>query len=132
MSVCLPFYISILSIHRSQSFVYKSISNTNNARTPSLVVHSRHVAAKPLSWWGGWAHWIVFMTSLYTYYALSFVLVEHSVCHEPIFVLYLCMYVCYIYKVYIYIERVYKNLAINSIVRLLILGAEILKVRKCF
>ena len=29
----------------------------------------------------------VFMTSLYMYYALSFVLVEHSVCHEPIFVL---------------------------------------------
>ena len=27
------------------------------------------------------------MTSLYMYYALSFVLVEHFVCHEPIFVL---------------------------------------------
>ena len=25
------------------------------------------------------------MASLYKYYALSFVLVEHSVCHEPIF-----------------------------------------------
>ena len=32
-------------------------------------------------------HWIVSMTSLYMYYALSFVLVEHFVCHEPIFVL---------------------------------------------
>ena len=32
-------------------------------------------------------HWIVFMTSLYMYYAFSFVLVEHSVGHEPIFVL---------------------------------------------
>ena len=32
-------------------------------------------------------HWIVFMTSLYMYYALSFVFVEHSVCHESIFVL---------------------------------------------
>ena len=31
-------------------------------------------------------HWIIFMTSLYMYYALSFVLVEHSVCHAPIFV----------------------------------------------
>ena len=31
-----------------------------------------------------WAHWIVFMTSLYMYYALCFVRVEHSVCHEPI------------------------------------------------
>ena len=27
------------------------------------------------------------MTSLYVYHALSFVLVEHSVCNEPIFVL---------------------------------------------
>ena len=27
------------------------------------------------------------MASLYKYYALSFVLVEHSVCHELIFVL---------------------------------------------
>ena len=32
-------------------------------------------------------HWIVFMTSLYMYHALSFVLIEHSVCHEPIFIL---------------------------------------------
>ena len=27
------------------------------------------------------------ITSLYMYYALSFVLVEHSECHEPVFVL---------------------------------------------
>ena len=49
--------------------------------------HSRHVATTPLWWWGGWAHWIVFMTSIYMYYALCFVHVEHSVCHEPISVL---------------------------------------------
>ena len=36
---------------------------------------------------GGWAHWIVFMTSLYMYYAPCFVLVEHYVCHEQISVL---------------------------------------------
>ena len=30
--------------------------------------------------------WIVFMTSLYIYYALCFVQVEHSVCYEPIIV----------------------------------------------
>ena len=36
-------------------------SNTNNAWTPLLAVHSRHVATKLLRWWGGWAHWIVFM-----------------------------------------------------------------------
>ena len=35
----------------------------------------------------GRAHLIVFMTSLYMYYAPCFVLVEHSVCHEPISVL---------------------------------------------
>ena len=35
----------------------------------------------------GWAHWIAFMTSLYMYYALCFVHVEQSVCHEPISVL---------------------------------------------
>ena len=29
-------------------------------------------------------HWLVFMTSLCMYYALCFVHVEHSVCHEPI------------------------------------------------
>ena len=38
------------------------------------------------------------MTSLYMYYALSFVLVEHSVCHEPIFVL---INVCVIYIIYV-------------------------------
>ena len=32
-------------------------------------------------------HWTVFMMSLYMYYALCFVHVEHSVCHEPISVL---------------------------------------------
>ena len=32
-------------------------------------------------------HWIPFMTSLYMYYALCFVHVEHSVSHEPISVL---------------------------------------------
>ena len=35
----------------------------------------------------GWEHWIVFMTSLYMYYTPCFVLIEHSVCHEPISVL---------------------------------------------
>ena len=40
-------------------------SNYNNAWTPSLAVHSRHVIRKPLWWWGGWTHWIAFMTSLY-------------------------------------------------------------------
>ena len=33
------------------------------------------------------------MTSLYMYYALSFVLVEHAVCHEPIFVLINVIYI---------------------------------------
>ena len=46
---------------------YSVGSNTNNASTPSLAVHSRHVATKPLRWCGGWAHWIVFMTSLCIY-----------------------------------------------------------------
>ena len=32
-------------------------------------------------------HWIVFVTPPHMYYAPSFVLVEHSVCHEPISVL---------------------------------------------
>ena len=35
----------------------------------------------------GCVHWIVFMTSLYMYYALCFVHVEPCVCHEPISVL---------------------------------------------
>ena len=58
--------------------------HTNNAWTPPMAVHSRHVAKQPLWWWGGWAHWIVFMASLYMYNALCFVYIEHSVCHEPI------------------------------------------------
>ena len=69
-------------------------SNTNNAWTPPQTVHSRHVATKPLWRWGGLAHGIVFMTLLYLYYAPSFVLVEHSVCHEPIF------FKCIIYIIY--------------------------------
>ena len=52
-------------------------SNTNNAWTLPLAIHSWHVATKPL-WWWGWAHWIVFMTSLYMYYSLCFVHLEHS------------------------------------------------------
>ena len=49
--------------------------------TLPLVVQSRHICKKPLWWWGGWAHWIVFMTSLYMYYAPWFVLAEHSCLH---------------------------------------------------
>ena len=49
------------------------------------------------------------MTLLYMCYTLSIVLVEHSVCHEPIFVLinvylYICIYI-YIHHVHIYIDR---------------------------
>ena len=47
------------------------------------VLNMHSVATKPLWWWGGWAHCIIFMTSLYMYYALCFVHVEHTVCHEP-------------------------------------------------
>ena len=48
-------------------------SNINNAWTPQLAVHSRHVTTKSLWWWRGWTHWIIFMTSLciYTYIYLS-------------------------------------------------------------
>ena len=42
-------------------------SNTNNAWTPPLAVHSEHVATKPLRWWGGWVQWVVFMAALYIY-----------------------------------------------------------------
>ena len=53
-------------------------SNTNNTWTPPLAIHSKHVTTKRL-WWWVWVHWIVFMTSLYIYFVLSFVLVEHYV-----------------------------------------------------
>ena len=53
---------------------------------------SQHVATKPLRWWRGWAHWIVFMTHI-----------EHSVCHEPISVLIIIYIYIYIYNIYIYI-----------------------------
>ena len=48
-------------------------------------------------------HWTVFMTSLYTYYALCFVHVEHSVYYEPISVLTSIYIYVYIY-IYIYIK----------------------------
>ena len=73
------FYASYLVL-----FEHSVGSNTNHAWTSPLVIHSRHVATKPLWWWGWWVHWIVFMTSLLMYYAPCFVLVEHSVRHEPI------------------------------------------------
>ena len=58
--------------------------------------------------------WIVFMTSLYMYYALCFVLVERSVCHEPISVLInTCMHV-YIY-IYIYINLAAQQQELRSI-----------------
>ena len=49
--------------------------------TLPLVVQSQYIGTKPLWWWGGWAHWIVFMTSLYMYCAPWFVLAEHSCLH---------------------------------------------------
>ena len=76
-------------------------SNTNDGWTPPLVAHSRHVVTKPLWSWGGWAYWIVFMISLYMYYALCFVRVEHSVYHKPISFLiniYICIYVIQVKK----------------------------------
>ena len=61
--------------------------NTNNASTRPQIVHSRHVATKPLWRWWGRTHWNVFMSPLYMYYAPYFVFVEHFVCHESIPVL---------------------------------------------
>ena len=66
-------------------FVEHSIgSNTNNAWTPAMAVRNRHIITKLFQWWEGWAHWIVFMTSLCMYCALCFV---HTVYHEPMSVL---------------------------------------------
>ena len=62
-------------------------SSTNNAWTLPLSIHGRHVTTNALWWREGWVHWIVLITSLYMYYDLSFVLFEHSVYHESIFIL---------------------------------------------
>ena len=59
--------------------IVKISSGKKPSWTPPLAVHSWHVATKPLWWWEGWVHWIVFMTSLYMYYIPCFVLVEYSV-----------------------------------------------------
>ena len=54
--------------------------------TLPLAVHSQHVATKPLWWWGRWAHWIVFMTSLYMYYTLSLVAkILDFISYQPLF-----------------------------------------------
>ena len=55
-------------------------------------------------------HWIVFMMSLYMYYTLYFVHIEHSVCHEPISIL-IKMYI------YIYISPNLQRNTRNTIVR---------------
>ena len=60
--------------------------------------------------WGGWAHWTVFMASLYMYYVSLFGLVEH---HKHRFLFDLSIYI-YIY-IYIYIHT---TLLVNAIVRL--------------
>ena len=59
---------------------------------------SRIVSVRTNIGWG----WIVFMKSLYMYYALCFVHVEQSVFHEPISVLINIHLYIYIY-IYIYI-----------------------------
>ena len=59
------------------------------------------------------------MTSLYMYYGLSFVLVEHSVCHEPIFALInVCIYICMYIYIYVYL-CVYVSLKIKDSFRLM-------------
>ena len=69
-----------------------------------MAVHSWHVTTKPLWSWGGWVHWILLMTSLYMYYALCFVHVEHSVCHKLISVLAnICIRYRSIWDLYVYI-----------------------------
>ena len=48
--------------------------NTSNPWTPPLAIQSRNVATKPkpLWWWGGWALWIVFITSLCIYIYIKY------------------------------------------------------------
>ena len=98
----------VLNMHKAKSNmnVQHSVgSNTNNAWTPPLAVHSRHVATKPLWWWGGWAHWIVFMTSLYMYIYVYIYIYTHI-----IFVIYIS-YILYIANV---IHKVYLTLLTYS------------------
>ena len=79
---------------------------------------------------GVWVHWIVFMASLYMYYALCFVHVEHSVCHEPIFVLiniYIyILYICYIYiYIYIHTDRAYEHMFHSSLLVLVMCVVQV-------
>ena len=74
-SLSLHIYIYIIYVIYIYIYIYLYIQ---------YIVTSWRQSNAPI--WG-WVHWIVFMTSLYMYYALCFVHIEHSVCHEPIFVL---------------------------------------------
>ena len=56
-----------------------------------------------MSWRQSFDIKIVFMTSLYMYYALCFVHVEHSVCDEPVSVLINIYIYIYIYILYIHV-----------------------------
>ena len=80
--VLINVFMLLASCFLSTLFSVGSI--TVNAWTLALPVHSQHVVTKPLWWWGSWVLWIVFMTSLYMYYASCFLHVEQSVYHEPI------------------------------------------------
>ena len=48
-------------------------SNTSNAWTPSLAVHSRYVTTKSLWWWGGWVHNCLHDVTIYIYIYILYI-----------------------------------------------------------
>ena len=87
-------------------------SVTNNAWTAPLAVHSWPVATKLLMLWGGRAHWIVFMTSLCTCWALCVSWTEFAcICvyfQDRKKCAYTYLYICtYVIRIYIYIYNIH-------------------------
>ena len=79
--------------------------NTNSAWTSRLTSITDMSSQSHYGlWWWGWAHWIVFTTSLYMYYPPLYLL--GTLYHEPISVLISVFIYIYIYK-YIYIYNIY-------------------------
>ena len=69
----------VLNNHKARSIIHVQWSDEDNPmRQCASMSPQSHCGAEED------AHWIFFMTLLYMHYAPCYVLVKHSVCHEPI------------------------------------------------
>ena len=81
----------VLNMHKVNSIIHIKRRHCRQSSVAILLIATmalwRHASYGQQVAMSRIDYWIFFMTSLYIYYALCFVHVEHSVCHEPISVL---------------------------------------------